>query len=78
MPRPIHTSQQKSDPFGDSVALSHRLNMDVDLQNLFGLHVTCCAQLHSLAVTPQLPPPPSFGPVLRGRYWSAKIDDIFL
>jgi hypothetical protein len=32
--------------------------MEVDLQSLFGLHVTWCAQLHSLADTPQLPPPP--------------------
>jgi hypothetical protein len=46
----------------------------------FGLHVTLCAQLYSLAETLQLPspPPPAFGLVLRGRYWSAKIDDISL
>jgi hypothetical protein len=30
------------------------------------------SQLYSLAKTP-LPPPPAFG-----RYWSAKIDDIYL
>ncbi len=36
----------------------HRLNMEVDLQTLFGLHVTWCAQLYSLAKTLQLPPPP--------------------
>ncbi len=30
--------------------------MEVDLQNLFGLHVTWCAQLYSLAETPQPPP----------------------
>ncbi len=51
--------------------------MEVDLQSLFGLHVTWCAQLYSLAETPQLPPPPAFGLVLRGRYLSAKKDDIF-
>jgi hypothetical protein len=56
--------------------LPHRLNMELDLQSLFGLHVTWCAQLYSLAETPQLPPPPAFGLALRGRYWSAKIDDI--
>jgi hypothetical protein len=33
----------------------HRLNMEVDLQSLFGLHVTWCAQLCLLAETPQLP-----------------------
>jgi hypothetical protein len=32
--------------------------MEVDLQSLFGLHVTLCLQLYSLAETPQ-PPPPS-------------------
>ncbi len=37
---------------------THRLNMEVDLQILFGLHVTWCAQLCSLAETPQLPPSP--------------------
>jgi hypothetical protein len=31
--------------------------MDVDRQSLFGLHVTWCVQLYSLAETPQLPPP---------------------
>ncbi len=36
----------------------HRLNMEVDLQRLFELHVTWCAQLYSLAETPQLPPSP--------------------
>jgi hypothetical protein len=56
----------------------HRLNMEVGLQSLLGLHVTWCAQLYSLAETPQLPPSPPFGLVLRGRYWSAEIDDISL
>ncbi len=32
--------------------------MELDLQRLFGLHVTWCAQLYSLAETPQLPPSP--------------------
>jgi hypothetical protein len=32
--------------------------MEVDLQSLFGLHVTWCAQLYSLAETPQHPPSP--------------------
>ncbi len=38
--------------------LFHRLNMEVDLQSLCGLHVTWCAQLYSLAETPQLLPSP--------------------
>ncbi len=41
-----------------SVGYSHRLNLEVDLQSLFGLHVTWCAQLYTLAETPQLPPSP--------------------
>ncbi len=63
---------------GNFLGVQHRLNMEVDLQSLFGLHVTWCAQLYSWAETPKLPPPPAFGLVLRGRYWSAKIDDISL
>ncbi len=34
----------------------HRLNMKADLQSLFGLHVTWCAQLYSLAETPHWDP----------------------
>ncbi len=30
--------------------------MEVDLQSLFGLHVTVCAQLYLLAEAQQLPP----------------------
>jgi hypothetical protein len=41
--------------------------MEVDLQRLFGLHVTLCAQLHSLAETPQLPPSPR----IWTRIWGA-------
>ncbi len=46
----------------------HRLKMEIDLQSLFGLHVTWCAQLYSLVETPQLPTPPAFGLVIRGGY----------
>ncbi len=35
-------------------------------------------QLYSLAETPQLPPSPLIWAHIRGRYWSAKIDDISL
>ncbi len=42
----------------DTLWLHHRLNMEVDLQSLFGLRVTWCAHLFSLAETPQLPPSP--------------------
>ncbi len=50
----------------------HRLNMEFILAP--------CAQLHSLAKTPQPPPPPipRIWAYIRGRYWSAKIDDISL
>ncbi len=37
-----------------------------------------CAQLYSLAETPQLHPFPRIWAHIRGRYWSAKIDDISL
>ncbi len=41
-----------------SVPAHQRLNMEVDLQSLFGIHVTWCAQLYSLAEAPQPPPIP--------------------
>ncbi len=63
---------------GSIYGLKHRVNMEVVLQSLFGLHVTWCAQLHSLAEAPQSPPLPEFGLDIRVRYWSAKIDDISL
>jgi hypothetical protein len=53
--------------------------MEVDLPSLFGLYVTWCAQLYSLAETPQLHPPPlAFELVLWGRYCLEKIDGISL
>ncbi len=45
-------------PINSSNVSHHRLNMEVDLQSLFGLNVTWCAQLFSLAETPQLPHSP--------------------
>jgi hypothetical protein len=59
------------------VRLTHSLNMELDLKSLFGLQPPC-AQLYSLAETPQLPPSPRIWAHKRGRYWSAKIDDISL
>ncbi len=58
--------------------IPHRLNMELDLQSLFGLHVTWSAQLFSLAESPQSRPFPAFGLVWEGRYWSIKIGDISL
>ncbi len=55
--------------------LNQRLSMELDLQSLFGLQ---CVRLYSLANTPQLPPSPCIWARIRGRYWSAKIDDISL
>jgi hypothetical protein len=49
----------------------HRLNMELDLQSLFGL---LCTDVYSLAETPQLPLPPAFGLIYEG----AKIDGISL
>jgi hypothetical protein len=42
--------------------------MELDLQSLFGLLRT--------AETPQLPTSPRIWAHKRGRYWSAKVDDI--
>jgi hypothetical protein len=49
----------------------HRLTVELDFQRFFWAP---CAQLYSLAESPQLP----LSPHIRGRYWSAKIDDISL
>jgi hypothetical protein len=55
-------------------ATSYRLNMELDLHSLFW----SCVQLYSLAETPQPSPSPRIWSHIRGRYWSAKIDDISL
>jgi hypothetical protein len=56
----------------------YRLNMELELQSLCGLHVhLCTAVLIGLAETaPQ--PSPRIWALIRGRYWAAKIDDISL
>ncbi len=55
-----------------------RLNMELHVQRLFGLHVTGCAQLYSLAGTPQPSQFPRIWTRIQGRFWPAKIDDISL
>ncbi len=61
--------------------------MELDLQSLFGLHAcSICTAVLLGRKTPQpatrSPPPPPPSPRIwahiRGRYWSAKIDDISL
>ncbi len=48
-----------------------KVKWDLNLQNLFGLHVHCCTQW-------LVRPPTPIWAHIRGRYWSAKIDDISL
>ncbi len=51
--------------------------MALDLQSLLGL--LCTAVLIGRdPATPPSPPPPPIWAHMRGRYWSAKIDDISL
>ncbi len=50
----------------------HRLNMEFDLNSLFGLLCTAV-----LDVWDPTTPPRILGHI-RGRYWSAEIDNIFL
>ncbi len=54
-----------------------RLNMELGLQSLFGLHVHSCTHWLRPRHTPY-PPTPSIWALIRGRYWSAKLDDISL
>jgi hypothetical protein len=58
------------------IGLYHRLNIDLDLQSLFGLHVYSCT--HWLTPRTPYPPPSRIWAHIRGRYWLAKIDDISL
>jgi hypothetical protein len=51
--------------------------MELDLQSLFGLLCTAVLIGGDLA-TPQLPPSPRIWAHIRGRYWSARIDDTSL
>ncbi len=53
---------------------NHRLNRQLNLQSLLGLHVHSCTHWMSS----RNPPPPRFWAHIRGRYWSAKKDDISL
>jgi hypothetical protein len=56
------------------LGVRHRLNMELDLQSLFGF--LCTAVL--IGLDPATPPFPRIWAHIRGRYWSAKIDDISL
>jgi hypothetical protein len=51
-----------------------RLNMELDFQGLFGLHVHSCT--HWLRPRKPFPPSPRIRAHIRGCYWSAKKDDI--
>ncbi len=57
------------------VRTNHMLNMELDLQSLFGLHVHSCT--HWLRPRNR-DPYPHIRAHKRGRYWSVKIDDISL
>ncbi len=54
----------------------HRLNIELDLRSLFGLLVHSCA--HWLRPPNSPSPSPRIWAHKRGRYWSAKLDDISL
>ncbi len=54
----------------------HRLNMELDLQSLFGLHVH--SYTHWMRIHSPPPHPPRIWAHIRGRYWSPKTDDISL
>jgi hypothetical protein len=58
----------------ETLWFEHRLNMELDLQSLFGLHVQSCTHW----LRPRNPPAPPIWAHIRWRYWSAKIDDISL
>jgi hypothetical protein len=51
-----------------------RLNLELDLK----IYLGSCVLRYSLAETPRLPPSLHIWAHIRGRYWSAKTDDISL
>jgi hypothetical protein len=53
---------------------THKLNMEIDLQSVFRLHVHSCTHW----LRPATPPLPRIWAHIRGRYWAAKMDDISL
>jgi hypothetical protein len=57
------------------LSLQCRLNVEIDLQRLFGLHVHSCIHWPRPRNLPPLPPSPPIWAHIRGRYWSAKIDN---
>ncbi len=64
----------ETEVYGDSKSTNHRFNMELDLHSLFGLPVH-----HSWThwLRPRNPSPsPRIWTHIRGRCWSAKIDDI--
>ncbi len=52
--------------------ICHRLNMKLDLQSLFGLLFIAVL----IGWDPATPPLPRIWAHIRGRYWSAKIEDL--
>ncbi len=59
------------------VCKDHRLNIEVDLQSLSSMSHDVHSCTHWLRPRNPLPSP-RIGSRIRGRYWSAKIDDISL
>ncbi len=59
---------------GGDIPDNHRLNVELNLQSLFG--PLCTAAL--IGWDPATHPSPRIWAHIRGRSWSAKIDDIFL
>ncbi len=60
---------------GTIIVYHHWLNMEFRCTKFI---CAPCVQLYSLAETPQLHPSPRIWALIRGRYWSARIDDISL
>ncbi len=56
---------------------THRLNMEIDLQSLFGLYITWRARLYSLAETPN-PPPPALDSYTRALFVSKDRRHLFV
>jgi hypothetical protein len=74
-PGPIPSSSILRPLIDFLMSFHNRLNIELDLQSIFGLHVHSCTHWLRLR-NPPPPPSPCIWAHIRGRYWSANIDDI--
>jgi hypothetical protein len=76
----VHAQEHSIEELFCNNTVNFRLNMELDLQTLFGLHEHSSTNWPRSQKfrNPPPPPPPRIWAHIRGRYWSARTDDISL